>query len=55
MKHVVRCVLLLQLIRAACTLQLVTDVRERLGLRLDSKRGAVPVLVIDSVQRPAAN
>jgi uncharacterized protein (TIGR03435 family) len=29
-----------------------TALREQLGLRLDSGRGAVEVLVVDSVQRP---
>ena len=29
-----------------------TAVQEQLGLRLESERGPVPVLVIDSVQRP---
>jgi uncharacterized protein (TIGR03435 family) len=32
-----------------------TALREQLGLRLESRRGPVPVLVIDSIQRPTAN
>jgi uncharacterized protein (TIGR03435 family) len=34
-------------------LSLFTALREQLGLRLESQRGLVDVLVIDSVERPA--
>jgi uncharacterized protein (TIGR03435 family) len=32
-----------------------TAVQEQLGLKLDSQRGPVPVLVIDSVSQPTEN
>jgi len=32
-----------------------TAVQEQLGLKLESSKGAVEVLVIDSVQRPSEN
>jgi uncharacterized protein (TIGR03435 family) len=32
-----------------------TAIQEQLGLKLESKRGPVPVLVIDSVEMPSAN
>ena len=34
---------------------LFTAIQEQLGLKLDSAKGAVPVLVIDGVEMPSAN
>jgi uncharacterized protein (TIGR03435 family) len=34
---------------------LVTALREQLGLRLESQKASVPVLVIDSISRPTEN
>ena len=36
-------------------LSLATVVRERLGLKLGSSKGAVEVLIIEHAQRPSAN
>ena len=40
---------------AGDTPEIFTALREQLGLRLESERGAVDVLVIDRVERPAAD
>jgi uncharacterized protein (TIGR03435 family) len=34
---------------------LFTAIEEQLGLKLESSRGSLPVLVIDSVQKPSEN
>jgi len=34
---------------------MVTAVREQLGLKLESRRAAADVLVIDHIEKPAAN
>jgi uncharacterized protein (TIGR03435 family) len=34
---------------------LFTAIQEQLGLRLESRKGSVQILVIDSVERPAVN